>query len=327
MSPPKHELCAYVARFHQRAEGDFKDKWAALRSFTARRADVIIEPKIDATRVFVFSNDKTVKLASKSLRDEKHNGVYTVADYPDFFKGLVAGVTIKPFSILDGEFFRGFGDNPHPIPQLYVWDVLLSNREDVRGKPPAERRRILTETLRENNLIRLVPTQVVHIAGEPVQTVVDQIHDLFDSYVGQGFEGVMVKDPLAPYSTSATDWLKVKKTIEDLNLSGLDVVVKRVHDSEKYLQDGIARAWEVITYDDEGREVDNGSVSSAMTGVDSRLIQPGTVLEVTCQEVFPSLHMRHPTIRKIRTDKNPRDCSVHQFLRASGQEQVVAVQR
>jgi ATP-dependent DNA ligase len=315
MATPKHELCLYVERFHQRAEGDFKDKWAALRSFIARRSDVIVEPKVDATRVFVFSNDKTVKLASK------HNGVYTAAQYPDFFRNLVVGETIKPFSILDGEFFRGQSDNPHPVPQLYVWDVLLVNKEDVRSRPPQERRRILEETLMQSELVRLVPTTVLQVHDRPVMEVIDQVRGLYDEYIRQGFEGVMVKDAYAPYTTSAADWLKVKVTLGDANVAGLDVVVKRVHDSEKYLQDGIARAWEVFTYDDQGREVEHGSVSSAMAGVDPRQIRPGTVLEVVCQEVFPSLHMRHPTIKRIRDDKPARDCSVHQFLRAAGQEQ------
>jgi len=242
------------------------------------------EPKIDGKLVFVFHNNDRTFMATR------HNGIYHEADYPMTFKELKTN--LKDSScIIHGELV-------HKTQVLWVHDMLFSSGGDVRSFAYLARKELLDKAIVEGEYIRHVPFKRA--------TSLDDIMKAFDDAIANGFEGIMVKSGL-PYGIMP--WAKLKRT------DTVDVVITKVKESPKYLEDGQERTWHIHVYD-QGKEVDIGAASSATKNVDTTLLKPGTVVEVRYQEVFhtgETYRLRHPTIIRIRDDKDPKDCLLDQL--------------
>jgi bifunctional non-homologous end joining protein LigD len=88
----------------------------------------------------------------------------------------------------------------HPV-VLYLFDLLFVDGRDLRGVPLIERKRLLKEVLKPNDVIRYSE----HFAGAGP--------DLLEAVRQQGIEGIVGKRASSPYESRRTaDWVKYKVT-------------------------------------------------------------------------------------------------------------------
>jgi len=179
-----NSLSQFVATRHAKAVKMPLGEWLAKTDDT-----IIVEPKWDGRRVFLFKSSEVV-LASK------HNGVYTKEQYPELFSKFhsLRGDRI----ICDGEFLP-------KVQQLKLFDILEVNGEDCRPKPLAERKLLLQFVARDRDL--RTAWDLAHTQG--------QIERMKDLAIQDGFEGVMCKKAHSKYGESDA-WVKLKK-FDDLD--------------------------------------------------------------------------------------------------------------
>lgn len=177
----------------------------------------LIERKIDGIRVQIHLTDDGVRVFTRSLEDITQR-------LPD----VVEAVQALPCStaVLDGEAIAlGSDRRPEPFQitgartasradpaelarrtPLTVWlfDVLHLDGDDLLDLPLRERRARLERLLGEAYADLLVPGIVTDRVAEA--------QDWFDRTVADGHEGVVVKDPEAPYAAGrrGSGWIKVK---------------------------------------------------------------------------------------------------------------------
>jgi len=276
-----NELSEYVARNAQKpVNGDVVD-------FLLKYKIVLVEPKMDGTRVFIFKSGGKVAMATR------HNGLYTKADLPELL-GFVKE-KIPDGTILDGEFMKKEG-------RVYCFDLIYVNNVEVRYIPLIKRKEILKDLVDNNDLLQSMPFT---ITGS-----IDAIEAQYNKFIWSGFEGMVVKALDAPYGEVGS-WIKRKK------FDTYDVVITGVKETKQHQE--VPWAWYIHVFDEKKNKVQAGSVSSCLKGVDRRQIKEGTVVEVRAQEIYThpdgSFSFRHPVIMRIRDDKLPEECTTDQFSR------------
>lgn len=201
--------------------------------------------------------------------------------------------------------------------RYYLFDVLARDGHDLTGLPLDERRGIL-ETL-----------SVDAIGAVTVPPVFDDLDAALESSAQLRLEGVMVKDPHAPYVRGARteSWLKVKHTRTQ------EVVIAGIRPG-KGGRSGTFGSLLVGIPDDEGLRyagrVGTGFSDRAlasllrtltplrtdenpMIGVpsldarDALWVRPELVAEVEYGEFTPGGILRHPRWRGLRPDRTPAD--------------------
>ena len=207
-----------------------------------RIPDSIVQPKLDGLRVhahykksgfkkFVtkkeigFFEDKleTVKLFSRNLE--------SLTDmFPDIVDAVnkLAGVVNAESFIIDGEAigidlktgaFLPFQETikrrrkndisamseSHPV-KLFTFDILELNGKDLLLKRTDERVEILRKMLEKGKSDKIIMTESTYVKSAK------EIQSLFEKYVGEGYEGIIVKDVKSEYKpgTRNFDWIKLK---------------------------------------------------------------------------------------------------------------------
>jgi ATP-dependent DNA ligase len=292
-----NRLSAYVQKNAMKA---IKGDVASLQRQYGKK--LVVQPKVDGTRVFLFSTGGKVVLATK------HNGVYEASEFPELFKG----VRIVDNTVLDGELVKD-------EQRLYLFDILWLANRDCRQFPLLERLYMILDALvpEESD-----PLFYFHITGEKVgqsfeyrisvlpsiyTESVEKVNQTFKRYVDEGYEGVVVKAAMARYG-APNSWIKIKKK------ETIDMIILSIKESDGYLRTGEPWTWNVGLLDDNGNVVEMGSVSSCVAGVEKAKIQPGTIVEVEAQEVTKGMKLRHPVIVRIRDDLTKDDCKVSEQL-------------
>ncbi len=289
MAPTVHPLCKFVRQTYQAAwKGNSKDKWENVRDFMSVHPTVLDELKYNGTRAFFISGED-----GKQALATKHNGVYTKADYPPLFEDLA---NVQPRTILDGEVVKG-GPHEATYPYYYIFDVLKLAGRELIYTPLKARKLLLHELQLSDGRARLVES--------PVCNTEQQVREQFDAASHLGFEGIVLKDPEAPYNMGRS-WLKVRDT---------DTIDAFVISNDPPDPNGIIWTYTVGLYDRFHGELGyawTGRVSSALADVDRSEIKIGSVLEVRFNTfegkiVFPG------TIVRIRYDKIPTECTTEQL--------------
>jgi len=284
-----------VTSTHQEVwKGRFKDKWANLHEFMQLHPTVLVERKYNGTRVFFISDSE-----GKQVLATKHNGVYSKADYPELFRDLQH---VPPRTILDGELVKGSAvppGEPHPftLPEtfLHIFDYLNMGGSDSVMYRPLKNRKLLLNALSLGPHAKLVES--------PVCNTEQQVREYFDLAIGDGFEGLVVKDPEAPYRVGRS-WLKLRDT------ETVDAFVTKLDPPD---DQGTVWTYTVGLYRKGTALVDwTGRVSSAHSDIDRSKIRVDTVLEIRFNTfegkiVFPG------TIVSIRDDKLPTECNTEQL--------------
>jgi DNA ligase 1 len=200
--------------------------------------------------------------------------------------------------------------------KLYLFDVLYYNGPLIDA--PFEKRREVLESIVEICPDKIELSKQVKVTPESLQDA----HDLFNNSIKGGHEGIMIKDPNAPYipGIRGKKMLKFKAEPETLDL----VVVggtygrgKRAHFIGSYL----------LAARDENNEL--RTLAYAATGLDDKTLQelseltepliinkvgrqvkiaPHVILEIAYSEIVKSpeyesgYSLRFPVVKRIRDD-------------------------
>ena len=188
-------------------------------------------------------------------------------------------------------------DNPA---RLYVFDVLALDGADLRSTPLAERRRaleVLAERFPAN--VGLTP-----LADEPAE--------LWDFVVAHRLEGVMAKRLSSLYRPGRShDWVKIKAVQSVSCLVGGVDYAPDVPDEPRSLQ-------LFLVDEHDGELVPIGKASAGVAPavkaqIRAGLKQPPLIVEVEYSDVTATRTLRHPVLRRVRTDLDVLDCSTSQL--------------
>jgi bifunctional non-homologous end joining protein LigD len=177
-----------------------------LASEPFHREGWVYEEKLDGWRMVAYKDGSRVRLVSRS-------GVDHTARFPAIAVSI-AGL-LAPTLILDGEVcvfddqlvsqfhLLGWSGADHAMvqtPPVYmVFDCLFERGRDLRPLPLDERRALLEDEIMGRDVIY------------PARRLPDHGMEAWNMVKQQGWEGMVAKDPTAPYRSGPTwRWIKVK---------------------------------------------------------------------------------------------------------------------
>jgi len=193
----------------------------------------VAEYKLDGERVQIHKQSDKIVLFSRRLEN-------ITQYYPDIVERIgktlnvnegVFEAEIVPINENTGEFLP-FQELMHrrrkhkldkavsqyPI-TVNFFDVLYYDKKDCLNLEYSERRKILEQIVSEDNFAKLVPMLFVKNENE--------IEDFLENSINAGCEGLMLKDPNAPYRAGmrGSNWLKLKREYRNELGDRLDLIV------------------------------------------------------------------------------------------------------
>ena len=196
---------------------------------------------------------------------------------------------------------------------LYVFDLLSVDDFDLRSTALRQRKRWLQDLLPPGGTLQFVE----HIASRGRR--------MFEQAVAMGLEGVIGKDPAAPYRGGrSAAWRKVRALRSDDfavvgwtpqrgTASRLGSLLLAQHDGAGWVYCG--RAGSGLS------DAERNALLAAMANADvmpalvsrapaaAQWCQPCAVVEVSYADVTASGHLRHPVLLRWREDKSPQACT------------------
>lgn len=197
-----------------------------------------------------------------------------------------------------------------------VWDVLKISGKSVAELPYQERRQLIL------SLRKFLPDWMTIIPNS------DRPSKLLKEVLDSGGEGIVLKDPDAPYGEG---WLKVKREeTYDVVIWDYEWSTSQKYGSRNWIKSVKFGQWvpedKVIQFGLEHRKV----CSRKINGVPHVLIDCGrasgmtedvrktisedpekyayTTIEIEAQQRFPSGKFRHPRFLRFREEKSPYEC-------------------
>jgi len=193
----------------------------------------VAEYKLDGERVQIHMQSDKIVLFSRRLEN-------ITQYYPDIVERIgktlnvnegVFEAEIVPINENTGEFLP-FQELMHrrrkykldkavsqyPI-TVNFFDVLYYDNKDCLNLECSERRKILEQIVHEDNFAKLVPMLFVKNENE--------VEDFLENSINAGCEGLMLKDPNAPYRAGmrGSNWLKLKREYRNELGDSLDLIV------------------------------------------------------------------------------------------------------
>uniref|UniRef100_A0A7C5P752 Probable DNA ligase n=1 Tax=Thermodesulfobium narugense TaxID=184064 RepID=A0A7C5P752_9BACT len=194
----------------------------------------IVEPKFDGFRCQVHKIDDKVKIYSRNLEDNTYM-------FPEIVEATIKCCTAKN-CIFEGEAISFDPKTLRFMPfqitvqrkrkhnilkiaakfplRLEIFDLLYKDDLDITSHPLFERKKILNEVIAKNDTIVIADSYEV---DNP-----EMIRNLFEKYVSEGMEGVMVKRLDGVYQAGSRNfnWIKLKRSIKQSILSDtIDAVI------------------------------------------------------------------------------------------------------
>jgi len=193
----------------------------------------VAEYKLDGERVQIHKQSDKIVLFSRRLEN-------ITQYYPDIVERIgktlnvnegIFEAEIVPINENTGEFLP-FQELMHrrrkykldkavsqyPI-TVNFFDVLYYDKKDCLNLEYSERRKILEQIVHEDNFSKLVPMLFVKNENE--------VEDFLENSINAGCEGLMLKDPSAPYRAGmrGSNWLKLKREYRNELGDSLDLIV------------------------------------------------------------------------------------------------------
>ncbi len=291
-----------------------------------------VEDKYDGVRCQLHKQDAAVRLFSRDRRD-------LTPQFPE----VVAAFAAPPGRyVLDGEVLALAEGRALPFLRLQqrlgrieptaevlaahpvafvAFDCLAQDDQGLLDEPLRVRRQIL-------EALTLPPGQT--LAPVWTATSADELDALFRAAQSRGNEGLMAKQPEAPYASGrrGAQWLKIKRPLETL-----DVVVVGAEWGHGKRRGVLSDLTFAVRDEDTGRLVTIGKAYNGLTDVEIRAmterllaitvedhghyrtVRPEIVLEVAFNHLQPSARhtsgyaLRFPRIVRVRPDRLPESAS------------------
>jgi len=274
----------------------------------------VYEEKYDGYRILAYKEGKGVTLLSRNGKDR----TVTFADVAK----AIAGLSDRTL-LLDGEvvaFDRRLVSRfqllqEGEVPTVYaVFDCLYRAGRDLREKRLPERREALEDAIGDTE--RLFPSR----------RLADNGLKAFEVARKMGFEGMVAKNPAAPYREGrSTEWLKVKvHQEEELVIGGYTPPAgTRSHFGALLL--GAYRRRDLIYVGSVGTGFSEKTLASLHRGFQPLVrktapflepprlkgatwLAPRLVAQIAFQEWTSDQKLRQPVFLGLRDDKKPEEC-------------------
>ncbi len=297
------------------------------------------EYKYDGARVQIHKRGSDVKVFSRRLTDATRSLpeiVETIKTNVKVNEAIVEGEVIAvdskgfpiPFQHLMRRFKRvhGITDTAERIPlQLFLFDILYLDGENLIGLPYVKRRQILSENAGKILLTKQIVTNQPQVASAFLKDAINA-----------GQEGLMAKKLDSPYTPGARGkrWFKIKTVLEplDLVITAAEYGYGRRHGwlSDYYLAARDAETGEFLELGKtfkgltDAEIIDMTKRLKALTISEDRwrvVVQPKVVVEVAYNEIQRSptyksrMALRFARITRIRDDKSAEDADTIQRVR------------
>ncbi|MBU1071209.1 ATP-dependent DNA ligase, partial [Patescibacteria group bacterium] len=228
---------------------------------------------------------------------------------------------------------HGIEDAASRVPlKFFVFDILYKNGKSLLDKTYEERRKILTTTVRKNNV--LVVDEVV------VTEKIDEVHKLHESFLKEGLEGAVVKKMDGRYlpGRQGWGWVKIKESEGETGklTDTLDLVVmgfnrgkgKRASFGVGAFLGGVRKGEKILTLAKVGTGLTDEQFGELKKRLDKLVVvekpkvyevlkilepdvwvEPGLVVEVAADEITKSpshtagVALRFPRLVRFRDDK------------------------
>lgn len=298
------------------------------KPFTDRQAvfPAIVEPKLDGMRVIAI-----VRPEHRDCTFYSRTGkvVPSLTNYCDEVIAFAMQFTENGAVAFDGEVTSGSflesiseirsGSEKVTDGTFHVFDVLVNEvaispiaMTDVelagQGTQSQRRARLTAgwQAFKKVYEPKFIKPTATYVASDAVE-----VATLYSKHRDAGFEGVIVKDPNAPYvKKRAASWLKLKAE------ESLDLPIIGAFEGEGQFVGQLGG----LIVDHNGVEVRVGSGFSATQRADywqqlqrdaelqeagrgDERVLLGNLAEVQFQEIMPSGSLRHPVFKRLRTDK------------------------
>jgi DNA ligase-1 len=306
------------------------------------------ETKYDGARVQIHKKGDTVKIYSRKLENIT-NSIPEIVDEVKkmnmdniIVEGECVAIDLKtghprPFQDILRRFRRKY-DIKRMTEEInlrvYLFDILYHDRELI-DLPLKERRKILEKIVgtndwekdREKIESEIKSDKKIDISYRLTTDDLKKAEEFFKWSLSIGHEGVMIKNPNAPYTPGSRvrTMYKFKPTLENL-----DVVITRARMGMGKRKDWYG-SFEISVKDEEGNLYSIGHVGSGLTEEEldrltkmieevkiedlgeEVIVEPKIVLEVTYEEIQKSdkyecgYALRFPRVVQIREDKSIND--------------------
>ena len=306
--------------------------------------EVYAEVKYDGVRAQLHKRKGEVRIFSRRLEDIT-TSFPEVAEGARGFRGdLLLDGEIVPFK--DGgplafqmlqrrlRKIEGFEEAQANAPVRYfIFDLLMVNGEELFERPLRERRSHLEEVSKETGF---------SVAEMSPATTTNEIATFFRRSRSEGYEGLVLKDPESPYTPGRRGkyWAKLKEELDTLDvvLVGAELGhgkrAGRLSDYTFAVRDGerfrvIGKAYSGLT------DLEIEEMAAKIKGVTIhddgyyRSLRPELVIEVAFDSIQKSdrhdsgFALRFPRIKRIRTDKSPRQIDTIERVRQIYEAQTV----
>ncbi|GIW40803.1 MAG: putative DNA ligase [Candidatus Binatia bacterium] len=309
---------------------------ADLEEALARQPETALEYKLDGARIQVHKLGRDVRVFSRRSNDvtaavpEIVEAVRELAARSLVLDGealvLRPGGMPEPFQVTMRRFGRKLDVETmrQSLPLTpFFFDALHVDGEDLLGRPAAERWRALAAVARGLEIPRRLVTDA------------QQAREFFREALERGHEGVMAKDPRAPYEAGSRGfaWLKVKPArTADLVVLAAEWGhgrrtgwLSNLHLGARDPQTGgfamVGKTFKGLT--DELLRWQTARLREIAVATDGHVVhvRPELVVEVAFSDVqrsphYPSgLALRFARVRRYREDKRPEEADTVESLR------------
>jgi DNA ligase-1 len=211
------------------------ERLSSAQAIVAKMGDKVVaaEYKLDGERLQIHKEGSEVKLFSRRLE-------VITGHYPDA-ADLVKTLVVPRRAILEAEVVAINEDTGEYLPfqelmhrrrkygveqaiseypvALNFFDILFSGSTDLTGKPYTFRRKKLQQAVEPTERTRLVPALSTSSPSE--------IDDFMEEAIGNGCEGLVVKDPQSTYRAGAREfaWIKLKREYRSELTDTIDLVI------------------------------------------------------------------------------------------------------
>ena len=209
---------------------------------------------------------------------------------------------------------------------LYLFELVYDDGESLMDAPQAARRARLSKLFR--------PTDRVRMTESIVTDSIEEQAAFFRRAIEEGHEGLVAKDPEAPYvpGRRTENWMKIKPAFETLDVvitggiwgSGrrrglLSSLIVAVRDGEEFKTVGkVGTGFSEETLRELTARLEPGIITTRGRDVE---IEPEVVIEVDFQDIQKTARyragyaLRIPRFKRIREDKSTREADTLERLK------------